>query len=225
MRQYQSDFLNTLAERGYIHQCSDVDGLDRLALAGKLIAYVGYDCTAPSLHIGHLISIMMLTWLQQTGGKPIALMGGGTTRVGDPSGKDETRRILPIATIEANKEAIKGVFARFLRFGDGDTAALMLDNAEWLDGLNYLVFLRDIGRHFSVNRMLSFESVKSRLDRDQSHVVTAVSPQQARRRRKHTARPSNVEQLDPRKAAHENARSSHGDDGRRRYRTLRSARV
>ena len=167
MRQHQSDFLRTLAERGYIHQCSDFDGLDRLALAGEVVAYVGYDCTAPSLHIGHLISIMMLTWLQKTGGKPIALMGGGTTRVGDPSGKDETRRILPIATIEANKDAIKGVFARFLRFGDGDRSALMLDNAEWLAPLNYIEFLRDVGRHFSVNRMLTMDSAKLRLERDQ----------------------------------------------------------
>jgi tyrosyl-tRNA synthetase len=167
MRKYQSDFLQTLDERGYIHQCSDFDGLDRLAAAGEVIAYVGYDCTAPSLHIGHLISIMMLTWLQRTGGKPIALMGGGTTRVGDPSGKDETRRILPIETIESNKEAIKGVFARFLQFGGGATAALMLDNAEWLAPLNYIEFLRDVGRHFSVNRMLTMDSAKLRLERDQ----------------------------------------------------------
>jgi len=167
MRTYQSDFLQTLAERGYVHQCSDFDGLDRLAVSGEVIAYVGYDCTAPSLHIGHLISIMMLTWLQKTGGKPIALMGGGTTRVGDPSGKDETRRILPIETIEANKEAIKGVFARFLQFGSGETAALMLDNAEWLAPLNYIEFLRDVGRHFSVNRMLTMDSAKLRLERDQ----------------------------------------------------------
>jgi tyrosyl-tRNA synthetase len=167
MRKHRSDFLQSLEERGYLHQCSDFDGLDRLAAAGEVIAYVGYDCTAPSLHIGHLISIMMLTWLQQTGGKPIALMGGGTTRVGDPSGKDETRRILAIETIEANKNAIKGVFARFLQFGDGATAALMLDNAEWLAPLNYIDFLRDVGRHFSVNRMLSMDSAKLRLERDQ----------------------------------------------------------
>jgi tyrosyl-tRNA synthetase len=167
MRKYKSDFLTTLEERGYIHQCSDFDGLDRLAAQGEVIAYVGYDCTAPSLHIGHLISIMMLHWLQQSAGKPIALMGGGTTRVGDPSGKDETRRILAIETIEANKEAIKGAFARFLQFGDGKTAALMLDNAEWLAPLNYIEFLRDVGRHFSVNRMLTMDSAKLRLDRDQ----------------------------------------------------------
>ena len=167
MRTHRSDFLQSLEERGYIHQCSDFDGLDRLAAAGEVIAYVGYDCTAPSLHIGHLISIMMLTWLQKTGGKPIALMGGGTTRVGDPSGKDETRRILAIETIEANKDAIKGVFARFLQFGDDASAALMLDNAEWLAPLNYIDFLRDVGRHFSVNRMLSMDSAKLRLERDQ----------------------------------------------------------
>jgi tyrosyl-tRNA synthetase len=170
MRKHQSDFLQTLEERGYIHQCSDVAGLDRLGRDGAVIGYVGYDCTAASLHVGHLISIMMLAWLQKTGGKPIALMGGGTTRVGDPSGKDETRRILPIETIESNKEAIKGVFARFLRFGAdgaGATAALMLDNAEWLAPLNYIEFLRDVGRHFSVNRMLTMDSAKLRLERDQ----------------------------------------------------------
>ena len=167
MRKHRSDFLQALDERGYIHQCSDFAGLDRLGLDGKAIGYVGYDCTAPSLHVGHLISIMMLAWLQRTGGKPIALMGGGTTRVGDPSGKDETRRILPIETIESNKEAIKGVFARFLEFGEGETAALMLDNAEWLAPLNYIEFLRDVGRHFSVNRMLTMDSAKLRLERDQ----------------------------------------------------------
>jgi len=167
MRKFKSDFLRTLDERGYIHQCSDFDGLDRLAAKGEVVAYVGYDCTAPSLHIGHLLSIMMLHWLQQTGGKPIALMGGGTTRVGDPSGKDETRRILPIESIEANKQAIKGAFSRFLRFGEGKAAALMLDNAEWLAPLNYIEFLRDVGRHFSVNRMLSMDSAKLRLERDQ----------------------------------------------------------
>jgi tyrosyl-tRNA synthetase len=167
MRTYRSDFLQTLDARGYIHQCSDFAGLDGLGLDGKVIGYVGYDCTAPSLHVGHLISIMMLAWLQRTGGKPIALMGGGTTRVGDPSGKDETRRILPVATIESNKAAIKGVFARFLQFGEDETAALMLDNAEWLAPLNYIEFLRDVGRHFSVNRMLTMDSAKLRLERDQ----------------------------------------------------------
>jgi tyrosyl-tRNA synthetase len=162
-----SDFLSVLTERGYIHQCSDLEGLDAKAHTGGLIAYVGYDCTAPSLHVGHLLSIMMLHWLQQTGGKPIALMGGGTTRVGDPSGRDESRRLLTLEQIEANKESIRGTFSRFIRFGEGGTEALMVDNAEWLTKLNYIEFLRDVGRHFSVNRMLSFDSVRMRLDRDQ----------------------------------------------------------
>src|SRR5215217_8501466 len=127
----KSDFLKMLTERGYIHQCSDPEGLDAKARSGDLIAYVGYDCTAPSLHVGHLLSIMMLHWLQETGGKPITLMGGGTTRVGDPSGRDESRKLLTIEQIEANKDAIKGVFSRFLRFGAGRNDALIADNAEW----------------------------------------------------------------------------------------------
>ena len=162
-----SEFLTVLTERGFIHQCSDPEGLDAKARAGELTAYVGYDCTAPSLHVGHLLSIMMLHWLQQTGGKPIALMGGGTTRVGDPSGKDESRKLLTVEQIEENKQGIKTVFSRFLRFGDGPEDAIMPDNADWLTKLNYIEFLRDVGRHFSVNRMLSMESVKLRLDRDQ----------------------------------------------------------
>jgi tyrosyl-tRNA synthetase len=162
----RSDFLQVLHERGYVHQCSDLAGLDAKAQAGEVVAYVGYDCTAPSLHVGHLLSIMMLHWLQETGGKPITLMGGGTTRVGDPSGRDESRKLLTIEQIEANKDAIKGVFSRFLRFGAGRTDALMADNAEWLAPLNYIEFLRDVGRHFSVNRMLSMESVKIRLERE-----------------------------------------------------------
>jgi tyrosyl-tRNA synthetase len=166
MTMFRSDFLRTLEERGFIHQCSDPAGLDALAAAGSLTAYVGYDCTAPSLHVGNLVSIMILRWLQKTGGKPITLMGGGTTRVGDPSGKDETRRILSVDDIEANKQSLKSVFARFLDYG-GSKAAIMPDNAEWLAPLNYIDFLRDVGRHFSVNRMLSFDSVKLRLDRDQ----------------------------------------------------------
>ncbi len=183
MAKHTSDFLNVLDERGFIHQCSDFAGLDALAAKKDIVAYVGYDCTAPSLHIGHLLSIMMLHWLQQTGNKPIALMGGGTTRVGDPSGKDETRRILPVETIEANKNAIKGVFSQFLDF-EGDSPgsrpgearlsnapqlkpAMMLDNAEWLAPLNYIDFLRDVGKHFSVNRMLTMDSAKLRLERDQ----------------------------------------------------------
>ena len=164
----KSDFLAALIERGYVHQCSDLEGLDARAKAGELISYIGYDCTAPSLHVGHLLSIMMLAWLQRTGGgRPIPLMGGGTTRVGDPSGKDETRKILSIETIDANKAAIKRIFSNFLTFGDGKTEAVMADNAEWLTKLNYIEFLRDVGRHFSVNRMMSMDSVKLRLERDQ----------------------------------------------------------
>jgi tyrosyl-tRNA synthetase len=168
MATYKSDFLNVLDERGFIHQCSDFAGLDTLAAKGEVVAYVGYDCTAPSLHIGNLYTMMMLHWLQQTGaGKPIALMGGGTTRVGDPSGKDETRRILPIEQIEANKQGIQRVFARLLKFGSARADAVMADNAEWLTKLNYIEMLRDIGRHFSVNRMLTMDSVRMRLERDQ----------------------------------------------------------
>jgi len=163
-----SEFLKTMSERGFIHQASDLEGLDKLARDGRIVAYVGYDCTAPSLHIGHLLSIMMLHWLQQTGGgKPIALMGGGTTRVGDPSGKDETRVLRSVEEIDANKDALKGVFAKFLKFGDQASDALMVDNAEWLAPLNYIEFLRDVGRHFSVNRMLTMDSAKLRLEREQ----------------------------------------------------------
>ena len=167
MSEYKSELLHVLATRGYIHQISDPADLDRAACERQLVGYVGYDCTAPSLHIGHLLPIMMLHWMQQTGHRPIALMGGGTTRVGDPSGKDESRRILSYEQIEQNKQSIKGTFARFLRFGPGGSDALMADNAEWLTALNYIDFLRDVGRHFSVNRMLSFDSVKLRLDREQ----------------------------------------------------------
>ncbi len=164
---FKSPFLQTLQARGFIHQCSDFDGVDALASKGELIAYVGYDCTASSLHIGNLLSIMMLHHLQASGNKPITLMGGGTTRVGDPSGKDETRKLLNVEQINANKESIKGVFSRLLSFGDGKHDCIMLDNADWLTKLNYIDMLRDIGRHFSVNRMLSMDSVKLRLDRDQ----------------------------------------------------------
>jgi tyrosyl-tRNA synthetase len=167
MSDYKSDFLRILSERGYIHQISDVAGLDALAANEQVVAYVGYDCTAPSLHVGSLISIMMLYWLQQTGNKPITLMGGGTTRVGDPSGRDETRRILTYEEIDANKESIKGTFSKFLTFGAGKSDAVMADNAEWLTTLNYIEMLRDVGRHFSINRMLTMDSVKLRLDRDQ----------------------------------------------------------
>jgi len=167
MASYKSDFLNVLNERGFIHQCSDFDGLDALAAKGDVIAYVGYDATAPSLHIGNFLSMMMLHWLQQTGNKPITLMGGGTTMVGDPSGKDETRPMRTIEEIEANKRSIKGVFEKVLRFGNGKTEALMSDNAEWLLKLGYIDMLRDVGRHFSVNRMLTMDSVRLRLEREQ----------------------------------------------------------
>lgn len=163
----KSDFLKTLIERGYIHQCSDYAGLDALASKGEVMAYVGYDCTARSLHVGSLISIMMLSWLQKTGNKPIALMGGGTTRVGDPSGRDETRKILTLEDIENNKLGIQGVFDKIITFGTGKTDAMMIDNAEWLTKLNYIDMLRDIGRHFSVNRMMSMDSVRMRLEREQ----------------------------------------------------------
>jgi tyrosyl-tRNA synthetase len=162
-----SDFLNVLQERGFIHQVSDVAGLDAKAKSGDLIAYIGFDCTAASLHIGSLVQIMLLRWLQKCGGKPIALMGSGTTRVGDPSGKDESRKILTPETIAENKDGIRQVFAKFLTFGEGKQDALMSDNADWLLGLNYIDFLREVGRHFSVNRMLSMDSVKARLERDQ----------------------------------------------------------
>ncbi|MCB1484979.1 MAG: tyrosine--tRNA ligase, partial [Hyphomicrobiaceae bacterium] len=167
MSQPKSELLKIFTERGFIHQCSDMEALDALAAKDELVAYVGYDCTAPSLHVGSLISIMMLSWLQKTGGKPIALMGGGTTRVGDPSGKDETRAMRTIEEIEANKNGIKQVFSRFLKFGDGTKDAVMVDNADWLGPLNYIEFLRDVGRHFSVNRMLTMDSAKLRLEREQ----------------------------------------------------------
>lgn len=163
----KSDFLKVLIERGYVHQCSDFGGLDDLASKGEVVCYVGYDCTAPSLHIGSLISIMMLRWLQDSGNKPIVLMGGGTTRVGDPSGKDESRQMLTIDAIEANKNTIKDVFSKLLTFGDDKTNAVMVDNAEWLTALNYIDMLRDIGRHFSVNRMMAMDSVRMRLEREQ----------------------------------------------------------
>ena len=163
----RSDFLKVLSERGFIHQCSDYQGLDDKARKGELIAYIGFDCTASSLHVGSLLPIMMLRWLQKTGGKPVPLMGGGTTRVGDPSGKDESRKILTLDDIENNKNGIKQVFSHFLTFGDGKHDAIMPDNAEWLTKLNYIDFLRDVGRHFSVNRMLAMDSVKMRIDRDQ----------------------------------------------------------
>jgi len=167
MSAYKSDFLHELSSRGFIHQVSEPEALDTLARETVVTAYIGFDCTAPSLHVGSLVQIMLLYWLQQTGHKPIALMGGGTTRVGDPTGRDDTRRILSYEQIEQNKQSLKGVFAKFLSFGDGATDALMPDNAEWLATLNYIEFLRDVGRHFSINRMLAFDSVKLRLERQQ----------------------------------------------------------
>lgn len=167
MSAYKSDFLNVLQSRGFIHQISDAAGLDALAAKGDVTAYIGYDCTASSLHVGHLLSIMMLHWLQQTGNKPIVLMGGGTTRVGDPSGRDETRKLLTYEQIDANKESIKGTFTKLIKFGAGKTDAAMADNAEWLTALNYIEMLRDVGRHFSINRMLTMDSVKMRLEREQ----------------------------------------------------------
>src|ERR1043165_6366671 len=163
MTAFKSDFLKILQERGFIHQCPDFEGLDALAARGEATAYVGYDCTARSLHIGNYLTMMMLYWLQQSGNKPITLMGGGTTMVGDPSGKDETRALRSIAEIEANKASIRGVFSKVLRYGDGKSDAVMLDNAEWLTKLNWIEMLRDIGRHFSVNRMLAMDSVKFRV--------------------------------------------------------------
>ena len=167
MSAHTSDFLNILETRGFIHQMSDAAGLDALAAKGDVTAYVGYDCTASSLHVGHLLSIMMLHWLQQTGNKPIVLMGGGTTRVGDPSGRDETRKLLTYEQIDANKESIKGTFSKLVRFGAGKSDAVMADNAEWLTTLNYIEMLRDVGRHFSINRMLTMDSVRMRLEREQ----------------------------------------------------------
>src|SRR5713226_2594563 len=167
MSAYKSDFLRVLAERGFISQVSEPEALDGRARNSALTGYIGFDCTAPSLHVGSLLPIMMLYWMQQTGHRPIALMGGGTTRVGDPSGKDESRRILSDEDIDRNLSGIRAIFAKFLKFGDGPRDAVMANNADWLNSLNYIDFLRDVGRHFSVNRMLSFDSVKLRLERQQ----------------------------------------------------------
>jgi tyrosyl-tRNA synthetase len=163
----KSEFLREFIARGFLHQCTAIEELDRAALNGGLIAYIGFDATAESLHVGSLVQIMMLRLLQRTGGKPIVLMGGGTTKVGDPTGRDESRKLLSTADINRNIEGIKQVFGQFLKFGDGPTDAVMVNNADWLDKLNYLDFLRDYGRHFSVNRMLAFDSVKIRLEREQ----------------------------------------------------------
>jgi tyrosyl-tRNA synthetase len=167
MSTYKSDFLHVLSERGFIHQVSEPETLDALARSSTVTAYIGFDCTAPSLHVGSLLPIMLLYWLQQTGHRPIALMGGGTTRVGDPSGKDESRRLLTDAAIENNLKSIRAIFSGFLKFTDAGGNALMANNADWLNTLNYIDFLRDVGRHFSINRMLAFDSVKLRLDRQQ----------------------------------------------------------
>ena len=167
MSNYKSDFLRILSDRGFIHQVSEPEVLDALAASSRITAYIGYDCTAPSLHIGHLLPTMMLHWMQQTGHRPIALMGGGTTRVGDPSGKDESRRILTEDIINDNLTSIRSTFTKFLTFGDGPGDAIMANNADWLNTLNYIDFLREVGRHFSINRMLSFDSVKLRLERQQ----------------------------------------------------------
>jgi tyrosyl-tRNA synthetase len=172
MNAYKSDFLNVLATRGFIHQISEPEALDALARSSTITGYIGFDCTAPSLHVGSLLPIMLLYWMQQTGHRPIALMGGGTTRVGDPSGKDESRRLLSDEAINDNLKGIRAIFSRFLRFGDTTSKgagndAVMANNADWLSSLNYIDFLRDVGRHFSINRMLTFDSVKLRLERQQ----------------------------------------------------------
>ena len=167
MTNFKSDFMRIVHERGMVHQCSDAARLDEMLSSGIRTAYIGFDCTADSLHVGHLLQIMLLRWWQKTGHKPIALMGGGTTKVGDPSGRDETRQLLTNEQIDANMASIKTSFAKYLTFGDGPTGAVMANNADWLDQLLYIPLLRDVGRHFSVNRMLTMDSVKLRLERDQ----------------------------------------------------------
>lgn len=166
--QVKSEFLKTIVERGYLHQATDIEALDKTLQEGVLTAYIGFDCTATSLHVGNLVSLMLLRRLQQAGHKPIALMGGGTTRVGDPSGKDESRQMLTAEKIESNKASIQESVSNFINFGDGPSDAIMVDNADWLLKLNYIDFLRDYGPHFTINRMLSFDSVKLRLDREQA---------------------------------------------------------
>jgi|TARA_R100000501_G_scaffold14543_2_gene26272 tyrosyl-tRNA synthetase len=167
MTTYSSDLLRLLSERGYIHQITDAEGLDEKAAATPIAGYIGFDATAASLHVGSLVQIMMLRRLQQSGHKPIVLMGGGTTKVGDPSGKDEMRRVLDDDAINANIASIRTIFERFLRFGDGPSDAIMVNNDDWLSKLEYIPFLRDIGRHFTINRMMTFDSVRLRLDREQ----------------------------------------------------------
>jgi len=167
MTTYKSDFVRAVVERGFLHQCTDLETLDELASKGPITAYIGFDCTAPSLHVGSMVPIMLLRLFQQTGHKPIVLMGGGTTKVGDPSGKDESRKLLTDEKIIENMAGIKRVFAKFLTFGDGPTDAVMVNNDDWLKNLNYIDFLRDYGPHFTINRMMAFDSVKLRLDREQ----------------------------------------------------------
>lgn len=167
MTAYNSSLLKLLDERGYIHQLTDAEALDALAAKEPVSAYIGFDATAPSLHVGSLVQIMMLRRLQQTGHRPIVLMGGGTTKIGDPSGKDESRKLLTSEVIDTNIAGIRRVFERFLKFGDGPTDAIMVNNADWLDKLEYIPFLRDVGTHFTINRMLTFDSVRLRLDREQ----------------------------------------------------------
>ncbi len=166
--QPKSDFLSVIIERGFFADCTDLQGLDERLMGGRVTGYIGYDLTASSLHIGNLVQIMLLRWLQKSGHRPITLMGGGTTKVGDPSGKDEMRRLISVEQINENAASIQRVFARYIAYGDGPTDALVPNNADWLDQLKYIDFLRDIGRHFTVNRLLAFESVKSRLDREQA---------------------------------------------------------
>ncbi|MBY0510351.1 MAG: tyrosine--tRNA ligase [Rhodospirillaceae bacterium] len=165
MASYRSELIQTLTSRGFLHQCTNLEALDAKAAAGPITGYIGFDATADSLHVGSLVQIMMLRWMQQTGHKPIALMGGGTTKIGDPSGRDESRALLDDATIASNIASIQKVFDRFLTFGDG--GARMVNNADWLDGLQYIPFLREIGKHFTINRMLTMDSVKLRLEREQ----------------------------------------------------------
>jgi tyrosyl-tRNA synthetase len=167
MAAYKSELVNVLTSRGFLHQCTDLDGLDAKAAAGPISAYIGFDATADSLHVGNLVQIMMLHWIQKTGHRPMPLMGGGTTKIGDPSGRDESRKLMDDATINANIASIRRCFDRFVKFGAGPMDAVLLNNAEWLDGLQYIPFLRDIGRHFTINRMLTMDSVKLRLDREQ----------------------------------------------------------
>jgi tyrosyl-tRNA synthetase len=167
MSSYRSEFVRAVAARGFVHQATDLEALDRLAAGDRITAYIGFDCTADSLHVGNLVSIMLLRWLQRTGHRPIVLIGGGTSKVGDPSGKDESRQLLDDTTIAANVAGIRRSFEGFLTFGDAPAGALLVNNADWLDGLPYIAFLRDYGRHFTVNRMLTFDSVKRRLEREQ----------------------------------------------------------